>query len=53
MIKKQCTLCKETKPLDLFYASTYGRLGTSSRCKDCEKAKLYAWRKEKKNERVL
>lgn len=46
-ITKQCTLCNEVKSLDKFYNSNYGRLGVSSRCKECDKAKVYAWRKAK------
>ena len=48
MITKPCTVCKEVKPLDLFYNSKNGRMGKLSRCKSCDKAKLYAWRKAKK-----
>ena len=48
MITKQCTGCKEEKPLSLFYNSKHGRLGKTSRCKQCDKAKVYARRKASK-----
>lgn len=54
---KQCTLCREEKPLDKFYRNCRSKDGHSSRCKDCidkqqreygkEHAKeIYARRKE-------
>jgi 5-methylcytosine-specific restriction endonuclease McrA len=32
---KQCSKCKETKPLDLFYKQKAGRFGVGSQCKNC------------------
>ena len=45
-ITKTCTGCKQEMPLDSFYNSKHGFLGKTSRCKECEKKRLYAWRKK-------
>jgi hypothetical protein len=48
MITKACTgICKQELTLDKFYKSRYGRLGTSSSCRECTKLS-----REKKNSTI-
>lgn len=42
-MRKTCTRCGETKPLDDFYAEKNGKFGKRSRCKTCYKAASVEW----------
>lgn len=44
MAEKQCTLCKETKPLALFVRQRSKADGYGCWCKSCHAAKAKAWR---------
>ena len=52
MTTKRCTMCKETKCLDLFGPQKLGKFGVTSRCRPCAKKVSAQWSKlnrEKKN----
>lgn len=38
MVDKECTKCREVKPLDAFYAHPKGLHGKQSACAECQKA---------------
>jgi len=42
---KTCTACKNTKPLDAFYAQAKGKYGVTSVCKPCSNERGKAWAK--------
>lgn len=44
--EKCCTRCSEVKPLAAFHRAKRGKFGVSSICKECAKAKTYAYRRE-------
>lgn len=45
-VAKKCRGCLKVLPLSSFYNSKQGFLGKTSRCKQCEKERLYAWRQK-------
>lgn len=47
-ITKSCKTCKQELPLSKFFNAPRGLMGKTSNCKQCEKERLYAWRKKKK-----
>lgn len=47
MMEKQCSKCREIKPLDEFYCQSSHSSGHQSHCKSCRKAYEDAHRKEK------
>lgn len=47
-MKKTCTQCKETKPLDCFYKRKQARDGLEAFCKDCRKKRNDKWFAENK-----
>ncbi len=40
---KRCRICKETKPLDAFYAMKGMRDGFRNECKECNLARRKRW----------
>ena len=46
---KQCSICKEHKPLDLFYKDKYTVSGFDHRCKECAKARVKKERNPESN----
>lgn len=47
-ITKPCKMCKQELPLSKFFNAPRGLMGKTSNCKQCEKERLYAWRRKKK-----
>ena len=45
---KECSVCKETKPLLCFYNSKKSKDGKGYRCKDCDKIARTFWETENK-----
>ena len=47
-ISKTCKMCKRELPLSKFFNASRGLMGKASNCKQCEKERLYAWRRKKR-----
>lgn len=45
-MKKTCTKCHQEKVLDDFNKQAAGRLGRTSACRDCDRARQAKWRQE-------
>lgn len=45
-MEKQCTKCRQVKPLDAYNKQAQGKHGRASRCRDCSKAEQADFRRE-------
>lgn len=47
MPHRQCTICREWKPFEMFYLSKQSSIGIQSRCKSCSNKLRVQWRQKK------